>query len=276
MAQTKATKEPRAIGDIVKATPTSNRKWKCERCGGLNANWLPTVARMFGEPGEQWRHGPCPECLRIADEVKKQAEEDMRRQENQAKIMQLHFSAALPLEMAFTKFGDLECRAGSKEAFDLLENLDVAEDRSWVCLIGDNNTGKSKLLAATSNRQNGQLVPTLYINESLFFQAIKESWETRTENELMKMFKLATLVLWDEFLFFDYMDREWVYERAYAILEYLAEMDKKVVFATNIMNSRKVTDGDHSSIEGRCGKRVWARLRRRNTHYIKMQNKPFF
>ena len=90
------------------------------------------------------------------------------------------------------------------------------------------------------------------------------------------MFKLATLVLWDEFLFFDYMDREWVYERAYAILEYLAEMDKKVVFATNIMNSRKVTDGDHSSIEGRCGKRVWARLRRRNTHYIKMQNKPFF
>ena len=190
--------------------------------------------------------------------------------------MKLHACAALPRELAFTKFVDLERRNGAEEAYDELANLNCAVDKSWLCLYGDNNTGKSRLLAATSNRQIAQMVPTLYVNESLLFQQVKESWETNSESTVTKMFRLPDLVLWDEFLFFDYMQREWVYERAYALLEYLAEMDKKVVFATNIMNIKRVGDNDTTSIEGRCGKRIWARLRRRNTRFIKMLNKPFF
>jgi DNA replication protein DnaC len=280
VAQSKAIKkEPKPISEIVKlqeATKSPKKPWKCEACGVTNTNWLPTVARMFGEVGEQWRHGVCGACERLAEEQKRKAKEEEAQGERRSRILKLHRSAALPREMSFTKFQDLERRQGAEEAFDEMEQLNIAEDRTWVCLYGDNNTGKSKLLAATSNRQNGQLVPTLYVNESLFFTQVKASWETNTEGEVMGVFKLPDLVLWDEFLFYNYMDREWVYERAYALLEYLAEMDKKVVFATNIMNPRRVGEGDAYSVEGRCGKRVWARLRRRNTRFIKMQNKPFF
>ena len=277
MGQAKAIeKAPKEIGEILRPLPSPKRTWTCETCGATNRNWIATVARMFGEAGEQWRTGVCPSCEDIEKERKAKESDQLLLDGKRDRIRKLHTSAALPKELAFTKFAGLERASGAEEAFDEMEQLNVVEDRTWVCLYGDNNTGKSRLLAATSNRQNNAMVPSLYINESLFFQQVKASWETNSEASVMGVFKLPDLVLWDEFLFYNYMDREWVYERAYALLEYLAETDKKVVFATNIMNPRRVGEGDSFSVEGRCGKRIWARLRRRNTRFIRMQNKPFF
>ena len=54
--------------------------------------------------------------------------------------MKLHACAALPRELAFTKFVDLERRNGAEEAYDELANLNCAVDKSWLCLYGDNNT----------------------------------------------------------------------------------------------------------------------------------------
>ena len=119
-------------------------------------------------------------------------------------------------------------------------------------------------------------MPTLYINESLFFKSVKESWDNDTESRLMKVFTLAEIVLWDEFSIYDYTERSWIYERVYAIVEQLAEADKKVIFATNITNVRKSGDKDSYSIEGRVGKRIWARLQRRCTRFLEMKNEPFF
>lgn len=275
-AQTKDTKTLQAIGSVIKSVPSPQRTWRCEACGSANTNWLPTVARLFGEQGEQWRRGVCPNCDRLAlEEQERQAIADAQG-ERKSRILRLHAAAALPREMAFTKFVDLERRKGAEEAYDWMYNIDISESRDWICLHGDNNTGKTRLMSAASNRLSGRYIPTLYVNESLFFQQVKASWETNTEGSVMNVFKLPDVVLWDEFLFYNYMDREWVYERAYALLEYLAEADKMVVFATNIMNPNRAGDGDAFSVEGRCGKRVWARLRRRKTRFIKMDNKPFF
>ncbi|MFH0989925.1 MAG: DnaA/Hda family protein [bacterium] len=271
----------RAISDVASVVDWDNKPtegWKCEVCGFVNDNWLPTVNQMFGSSGEQWRQGICKACeakdLRIEQETKANEVKEKRR----ARILALHTQAGLPKEHATVKFADLTRVRGAEEAFDELSNIDPANDRTWLCLYGDNNTGKSKLLAAASNRQNGGLIPTLYINESLFFKQIKESWETNDESRVMNVFKLAEVVMWDEFSFFDFMEKSWIYERVYALLEELAEMDKKVIFATNVMNIRKRAGQgvDTMSIEGRCGKRIWARLQRRNTRYIQMRNEPFF
>ena len=271
------------ISDVL-AEPVSmddapTDEWKCPNCGSKNHHWIPTVAAILGGPGDKWRPGMCENC-RVREQmiVERQAQYEAKEERKQ-RILTLHKRASLPEEMARVKFSELTIRTGAEEAFEELSSIDVGVDRNWLCLYGDNNTGKSKLLAATSNRQIGRFVPTLYLNESLFFKQIRESWDNRDESEgdIMAMFRLADVVLWDEFLFFNYMERSWIYERVYAILEYLAEQNKKVVFATNITNIRTRDCKDPSlTMEGRCGKRVFARLQRRNTRYIMMRNVPFY
>ena len=264
--------------ELMEQLPTPpEEKWICPVCGRVNTSWLPTIAALFKkEEGPMWRHGDCKWCAEEA--VKREAieAEQRARASRMARIKHLHSKAGLPPEMAYVKFAELERRHGAEDAFYELENLDVANDRTWLCITGMNNTGKSRLLAATSNRQNALLIPTLYINETLFFKTVKESWDDVGESKLMGLFAMADLVLWDEFCFYDYTQRNWIYERVYAILEQLAESDKKVVFVTNVQVARKKAgDPDEKSIEGRCGKRIWARLQRRNTRYVGMQNEPF-
>jgi DNA replication protein DnaC len=264
------------VGDLVGVIDWDNPpkdKWKCDVCHEENDNWLPTVSALFNEPGPLWRPGICPHCTAKDERMQLEVAEAEKQEKRKNRILALHRAAALPKEMAYVKFAELQRVRGAEEAFDELAELDIEKDRTWLCLTGMNNTGKSRLLAATSNRQNGRYVPTLYINESLFFKQVKESWESNEESKVMGIFKLADVVLWDEFLIFDYTKREWIYERAYALLEYLAEMDKKVIFATNIMNIR--SRSGQESIEGMCGRRIWARLQRRNTRYIQMKNEPF-
>jgi chromosomal replication initiation ATPase DnaA len=274
----KPTKDTKAIADVL--TPISwndmpKDLWKCSVCGKMNRNYLPTMAAILGSDGPKWVAGACQHCEeKFRDEQAKTVEAE-KKEERRSRVLALHNRAALPKEMAFIKFTDLKIRAGAEEAFTELANLN-AEDRCWVCITGDNSVGKSRLLAATSNRQIGLLNPTLYLNESLFFKGVRESWDGDGEQKLMSIFKLPDIVLWDEFSFFNYLERSWIYERVYAILEQLAEMDKKVVFATNIMNVRKQKEDDPLSLEGRCGKRIWARLQRRQTKYIKMINEPYY
>lgn len=277
----KPTKDIKVIADIVTplnwndapATP-----WKCSVCGKMNRNYLPTMAAIMGGDGPKWIAGACQHCAKRFNDEHAQIAEEEKKADRRNRILSLHNRAALPKEMAFVKFADLEIRPGAESAFMELANMNPAEDRGWICIIGDNSTGKSRLLAATSNRQIGLLNPTLYLNESLFFKDVRESWDGEGEGEqkLMSIFKLPDVVLWDEFSFFNYLERNWIYERVYAILEQLAEMDKKVIFATNIMNVRKQKADDPMSLEGRCGKRIWARLQRRRTKYIKMNNEPYY
>ncbi len=277
----KPTKDIKVIADIMTplnwndapATP-----WKCSVCGKMNRNYLPTMAAIMGGDGPKWIAGACQHCTKRFNDEQAQIAEEEKRAERRNRILSLHNRAALPKEMAFVKFADLKIRPGADSAFMELANMNPAEDRGWICITGDNSTGKSRLLAATSNRQIGLLNPTLYLNESLFFKDVRESWngEGEGEQKLMSIFKLPDVVLWDEFSFFNYLERNWIYERVYAILEQLAEMDKKVIFATNIMNVRKQKADDPMSLEGRCGKRIWARLQRRRTKYIKMNNEPYY
>jgi DNA replication protein DnaC len=277
----KPTKDIKVIADIVTplnwndapATP-----WKCSVCGKMNRNYLPTMAAIMGGDGPKWIAGACQHCAKRFNDEQAQIAEEEKKADRRNRILSLHNRAALPKEMAFVKFADLEIRPGAESAFMELANMNPAEDRGWICITGDNSTGKSRLLAATSNRQIGLLNPTLYLNESLFFKDVRESWDGEGEGEqkLMSIFKLPDVVLWDEFSFFNYLERNWIYERVYAILEQLAEMDKKVIFATNIMNVRKQKADDPMSLEGRCGKRIWARLQRRRTKYIKMNNEPYY
>ena len=248
-------------------------QWKCDVCFAMNDNWLPTVNALFGVLGPKWRPGICPSCTAKDERMQAEVAEATKVEKRRNRILALHRSAALPKEMMYVKFADLQRAKGMEEAYDELAEVDIEQDRTWLCLYGANNTGKSRLLAATSNRQISKFVPTLYINESLFFTQVKESWETHGEAKVMGVFKLADVVLWDEFLFYDYMKRDWIYERVYALLEYLAEQDKKVIFATNTLNIRSQSGVD--SIESMCGKRIWARLQRRNTRYIQMRNQPF-
>jgi len=250
--------------------------WKCPDCGSVNQNYLPTAAYLFNLGGPKWVQGMCHPC---EDKAKAQLVKDVQesdKREKNSRIMALHAKASLPTEMEFVKFSQLERRPGSEDAFEVMERIDTKIDRSWLCIMGDNSTGKSRLMAAASNRQNGMLVPTLYLNESLFFKNVRESWDNNSEAEVMSVFKLAEVVMWDEFSFYNFMERSWIYERVYAILEQLAEMDKKVVFCTNIMNLRGRSENDNQSIEGRCGKRIYARLSRRLTRYITMKNTPYF
>jgi hypothetical protein len=254
--------------------------WTCEVCGITNTNWMPTVALLFGENGPQWMHGTCAMCSRREEERLTKEATERAREERRLRVLTLWERAALPKELAKIKFGDLIVRDGAQEAFEALNEFDISVEAPWICLMGDNNTGKSRLMAATSNRQNGRLVPTLYINESLFFKTVRESWDgdgnAESEAKIMSIFELPEIVMWDEFLFYDYMERGWIYERAYAILERLAEMNKMVVFGTNVMNVLKRGDVDSQSIEGRSGRRIWARIQRRRTRFITMKNEPFF
>ena len=183
-------------------------------------------------------------------------------------------AATLPKEMMYVKFADLERVRGMEEAYDELSEVDIEADRTWMCVYGLNNTGKSRLLAATSNRQIGKLVPTLYINESLFFTQVKESWENQGEVEgdggvqvgrRGSVGRVPVLQLHADGIGFTSVPM-----RCSSIWQ---SMDKKVIFATNTLNIRQSPGVD--SIETMCGKRIWARLQRRNTRYIQMRNEPF-
>ena len=270
-------KDTKTLADVVTPIDWNDAPtdpWKCSVCDKMNRNYLPTTSALFGGDGPKWTQGACQHCEKKFREEQLKVKENEKKEERRSRILSLHERAALPKEMAFIKFADLEIRSGAEEAFTELSN--IGEDRTWICLLGDNSVGKSRLLAATSNRQIGLLNPTLYLNESLFFKGVRESWDGDGEQKLMSIFKLPDIVLWDEFSFFNYLERSWIYERVYAILEQLAEMDKKVIFASNVMNIRKQKEDDSMSLEGRCGKRIWARLQRRRTKYIKMINEPFF
>ena len=101
------------------------------------------------------------------------------------------------------------------------------------------------------------------------FGKIKEGFDSTEpiEKELYEAFGQADVVMWDEFLFYDYTAKSWIYERAYRIIEEAVESRKVIVFATNY---------GLPDLLPRCGKRIWARLSRRNTTFIKMENQPFF
>ena len=264
------------MDELLKDAPSD--KWICEECGSENTNWTINVSWMLKKTGDKYRKGYCPSCKEA--EEKKEAErlEAKKKYEEKQRTETLYRRAEIPENIKTARFDKLVVRDGAENAFDKVKR--VLSNRCWLYLYGDNSVGKSFLVGAAINMLIEKSVPTLYVNESQLFDRIRFSWDKNSkekESDIFNLFKAARVVFWDEFLFFNFIDREcplWKYERMYSLIEYCSENGKIMVFTSNIDPSDK-NDVEYHNVMERAGKRIVARLKRHDTLRIKMSNKPF-
>jgi DNA replication protein DnaC len=228
--------------------------------------------------GEKYRHGYCESCKEKEDreellKIERQQQDAMKR-----KTESLYKRAEIPDNIKSALLDKMVIRKGSEDAFAAMKNLRM--DKRWVYLHGDNSVGKSFLIGATINSLIAHHVPVLYVNESQLFDRIRFTWDkhsTEKESDIFNLFKQASVIFWDEFLLFNFLDREsplWKYERMYSFIEYCSEHSKIMVFASNIKPSSN-PDNEYGNITDRAGKRIVARLKRHDIKCIKMSNAPF-
>jgi DNA replication protein DnaC len=245
-------------------------EWQCEVCGSINSNWTVNPSWMVKKTSEVWIQGGCPNCEKISKLRERQRFDAEVQKAKLNRIQQIFQRSGIPADYAKFSFSKLEIRPGAEKAFCYLKDVANFENgQPFLILSGPNNTGKSALLGALTNRLAMNEVPCFYINEPVLFGKIKEGFDSTEpiEKELYEAFGQAEVVMWDEFLFYNYTEKQWIYERAYRVIEEAVERRKVIVFATNY---------ELPDLLPRCGKRIWARLSRRGTNFIKMENQPFF
>jgi len=254
--------------EIESTCPTT--EWKCEVCGAKNTNWSVNPEWVLKKSEEVWIKGVCQNCDRISKLREMQRMDAEMQKARLGRIKQIFQKSGIPADYAKFSFNKLEIRSGAEKAFNYLKDVTNFErGKPFVILSGPNNTGKSALLGALTNKLSMNEIPCFYINEPVMFGKIKEGFDSTApiEKELYEAFGQADVVMWDEFLFYNYTEKHWIYERAYRVIEEAVESQKVIVFATNY---------NLNDIMPRCGKRIWARLSRRSTNFIKMENQPFF
>ncbi len=245
-------------------------QWKCSVCGVVNDDWVISKEWIFKKVEYPWKRGECPNCVRIEKrrEYQRQVADFQKAKMN--RIKQIFRNSGIPEDYGRFAFKGLEVRKGAEKAFGYLRDLEnFQKGKPFVILSGPNNTGKSALLGALTNKLSLAEIPCFYINEPVMFGKIKEGFDSTEpiEKELYEAFSKADVVMWDEFLFYNYTEKNWIYERAYRVIEEAVESEKIIVFATNY---------SLPDIMPRCGKRIWARLTRKKSNFIRMDNKPFF
>ncbi len=245
-------------------------EWRCVVCGAVNNNWEINKEWIFKRVEYPWKKGECGNCARIEKQKEYQRQVADLQKAKMNRIKQIFKNSGIPDDYGRFAFKSLEIRKGAEKAFQHLRDpSNFQRGRPFVILSGSNNTGKSALLGALTNKLSLSEIPCFYINEPVMFGKIKEGFDSTEpiEKELYEAFAQADVVMWDEFLFYNYTEKQWIYERAYRVIEEAVESEKIIVFATNY---------NLPDIMPRCGKRIWARLSRKKTSFIRMENKPFF
>lgn len=249
-----------------------NTEWICEVCGSRNNNWVINFGYIATRKGDKYRHGVCPRCEQKRQEQEKIDKDRKERAERYEEVKRLISKSKIPPNIASVQMQNIERRPGTERAFKMVDTFTLT-DRRWVYLVGDTATGKSYLMGALVNKLAQSLIPVVYVNEPLFFDRLVKTWgkgSKENEADLFEMFEHAQVVIWDEFAMVDYMDKttpNFKHEKAYAIIEYLSEYNKRVIFTSNI---------DYEKLEYRIGKRMMSRLKRNNTVPVVMKNTPFF
>ena len=252
--------------------------WICDVCGAENSSWTLSFSFLIRGTGDKYRHAYCNSC-----KEREEREEALRLERKAAADMKLktdmlYRNAEIPENIRSARFDKMVVRNGAETAFDKMKNLIL--NGYWVYLYGDNSVGKSYLMGATINSLIQSSVPALYVNESQLFDRIRFTWDKSSkekESDIFRLFKDAVVVFWDEFLLFNYIDREtplWKYERMYSFIEYCSENKKIMVFSSNIDPS-DVEGTEFYNVLERAGKRIVARLKRHDIARVKMNNKPF-
>ncbi len=269
-------KEYSTIGDVLNVVTPEIEKtrpdtpWVCEKCKAVNTNWTYSFDWLFKRTDYPWVQGECPVCekWRKLDEIKRlEAEEQQARLR---RIQNIYKRSGMPKDYGRFAFSKLEIREGAEKAFNYFKDVShFKRGNPFVILSGANNTGKSALLGALCNKLSMNEIPSFYINEAVMFGKIKEGFDSvePIERELYEAFRSAEVILWDEFVFFNYTEKAWIYERVYRLIEEAAEANKVMALATN---------HDLKDLPYRCGKRIWARMERKRTNFIRMENQPFF
>lgn len=271
-------KEPVSLGDIIRPITDEDMdnlpkdEWVCSVCNSVQNQWRISLSYIVGSD-EKYVRGNCLYCeeqeeIKLAEQ--KRIKEENERQNRTKNLLE---KSMIPDNIVGASFEKMEVRKGAEKAFKAMQRINKSD--RWIYLYGDNSVGKSYLIGATINMLAKMSIPSLYFNETLFFNRIKSTWEREkeeSESQIFNMFKYAKIVFWDEFLFTNFMDERnaWKYERAYALIEELSEYKKIIVFTSNVPVE------DENMILNRAGRRILARLKRNNFFPIKMENKPFF
>jgi DNA replication protein DnaC len=244
--------------------------WICDECHSVNTNWTYSIDWLFKRTDDPWVQGECRVC-KGRRKLEEQEEQQVRRQRQRLRrIQEIYKRSGMPRDYGRFSFKKLKIRKGAEKAFSYFSQVSHFKGGSpFVILSGVNNTGKSVLLGALCNKLSLNEIPSFYINEALLFGRIKEGFDSvqPIEKDLYDAFRSADVILWDEFVFFNYTEKAWIYERVYRLIEEAAETGKVMALATN---------HDLKDLPYRCGKRIWARLERKRTNFIRMENSPFF
>lgn len=255
--------------EIEKNTPET--PWNCLQCGSINTAWNVNPEWIFRSSPEIYVKGSCSACAKKKAEEEATVNAENERLQTIARINRTVAKSGMPSDYARFAFKNLQIRPGAEKAFEYaMQPGNFSLGSPLLILTGTNNTGKSALMGALANRLAYNGIPSFYFNESILFSSIKESWEdgaSQSESFFAKAVRLPDVILWDEWLFYNYSESKWIYERAYRFIEEACERKQVIVFATNI---------PYSDIAERCGKRIWARLERRSSILIEMKNQPFF
>ena len=248
-------------------------EWTCPECGTVNTVWVVSMEWIFMRSEQKYVPGACPVCEQREKEAAAKRVLVERWRNRQGSVF------APPHALSEVLYRDLKVVSGNKRAVDAVKTIETAD--RWIYLWGPNSTGKSYLLAAAFNELVLKGKSALYLNEVFYWARLRSSFDRdaeETEYKILKKFRKADYVLWDEFAYKDYTEGQqritYQAEQIYFLLELLSGEGKRVVFASNL-NPETLDGIPMMRIRERIGKRSVARLQRNKLHSIELKNQPF-
>jgi DNA replication protein DnaC len=246
-------------------------EWQCDVCGSLNTNWIQPYASMHDNAAPIFIKGICPKCEEIHNKNVQIRKDKERIREKKLLIKKLKNQSKIPVLLQDLSFSDLEKREGSEKAFEVLQSKDISN--RWIYIWGNNSVGKTYLMAAAFNHFIINEIPCIFINESLFFSRIQQSWDKdnpENQREIYQMIEKAEVIFFDDFMVTDYMNTRWKHDILTTIIETCLTQNKKIIFSSNIDPNNNLR-----KLEDRIGKRITARFRRNNLLCVEVKCKQF-
>ncbi|RQV99054.1 MAG: hypothetical protein EH225_12190, partial [Calditrichaeota bacterium] len=158
----------------IEATCPKTR-WQCPVCGMVNDTWVISKEWIFKKTDYPWKRGECPNCARVEKQKAYQRQVADLQKAKMNRIKQIFKSSGIPDDYGKFAFKNLEIREGAEKAFQYLRDMsNFQKGMPFVILSGPNNTGKSALLGALTNKLSLSEIPCFYINEPVMFGKIKE------------------------------------------------------------------------------------------------------